>query len=61
MKKNIIRQASMIDPNKFEMEELKSVMPAYFNANGVVLTWKRIIYSMMYFHAQILERKKFGP
>ncbi|CAL6104222.1 Dynein_heavy chain [Hexamita inflata] len=61
MKKNILRQLGMIEPAKFEFEALKSQIPSHLNSDGVQSTWKRIVYSLMYFHSQILERKKFGP
>lgn len=61
MKKNILRQVGMLESEKFEFEHLKDKIPEYMNVAGVVATWKRIVYSLIYFHSQVLERKKFGP
>lgn len=61
MKKNILRQLQMVDPQKFEFEQHKAQIPQGLSQDGVVLTWKRVVYALMYFHSQILERKKFGP
>lgn len=51
----------MMDNSTFEMEKLRDKIPQHFNSQGVILTWKRIVFSLMYFHSYVLERKKFGP
>lgn len=61
MKNNIRRSISNLDMNLFELNRLKSKMPEVFNHDGVMGTWKRLVYSVCFFHAIVLERKKFGP
>lgn len=61
MKKNILRQVGMLENDKYEFNHLKDRIPEYMNQQGVIGTWKRIVYSLIYFHSQVLERKKFGP
>ncbi|RUS78130.1 hypothetical protein EGW08_014103, partial [Elysia chlorotica] len=37
------------------------ISPAYFEDNPIGMDWKRIVFGICFFHAVILERKKFGP
>ncbi|GFS25719.1 dynein heavy chain 6, axonemal [Elysia marginata] len=37
------------------------ITPAFFEDNAIGMDWKRIIFGICFFHAVILERKKFGP
>ena len=61
MKKNILRQCGLLDPDQFEFKHMRDQIPEYMCADGIVASYKRIVYGLVYFHSQILERKKFGP
>ncbi|KAL8568337.1 Dynein heavy chain 6, axonemal [Nucella lapillus] len=37
------------------------ITPAFFEDNALGMDWRRIIFGICFFHAIILERKKFGP
>ncbi|KAH0573495.1 Dynein heavy chain [Spironucleus salmonicida] len=61
MKNNLLRQFNSINEEKFNLQSIIGKMPQVFDKNGIIGTWKRIVFSCMFFHSNLLERKKFGP
>jgi dynein heavy chain len=37
------------------------IQPSFFEEHELELTWRKLIFGICFFHAIILERKKFGP
>uniref|UniRef100_A0A1X7UKU1 AAA+ ATPase domain-containing protein n=2 Tax=Amphimedon queenslandica TaxID=400682 RepID=A0A1X7UKU1_AMPQE len=37
------------------------IQPSFFEENEQGITWRKLIFGLCFFHAIILERKKFGP
>ena len=50
-----------MDSDRFEFKANESAIDSTFSKEGVIATWKRLAFSIMYFHSNLLERKKFGP
>ncbi|PVD36438.1 hypothetical protein C0Q70_03422 [Pomacea canaliculata] len=37
------------------------ITPTFFEENGLGMDWRRVVFGICFFHAIVLERKKFGP